>query len=66
MGPLSFCRVYKHDSMGVPKLRGTFLGVPIIRIIVRWVYIGFFWGTATCSKVFVQLRASGYASHYGL
>ena len=32
-----------------PKIRGTFLGVPIIRIIVFGVYIGvpLFWETTT-------------------
>ena len=31
-----------HDYMGVSKIRGTILGVPIIRAIVYW---GLYWGT---------------------
>ena len=31
-----------------PKIRGTFLGVPIIRIIVYW---GLYWGPLTFGKL---------------
>ena len=36
-------------TWGFPKIRGTLLGVPIIRTIVFWVYIGVpsFWETTT-------------------
>ena len=29
-----------QQTWGIPKIRGTILGVPIIRITVYWVYIG--------------------------
>ena len=31
------------EGLGFPKIMGTFLGVPIIRTIVFWVYIGVGW-----------------------
>ena len=37
------CRdVAGHTKWGFPKIRGTFLGVPIIRTIIYW---GLYWGT---------------------
>ena len=35
------------EGLRFPKIRGTLLGFPIIRIIVYWVYIGvpLFWET---------------------
>ena len=30
------------EGLGFPKIRGTFLGVPIIRTIVFW---GLYWGS---------------------
>ena len=33
-----WCKIY---TWGFPKIRGTILGVPIIRIIVFW---GLYWG----------------------
>ena len=37
--------LYKRNSTwGLPKIKGTFLGVPITRTIVFW---GLFWGSPT-------------------
>ena len=50
--PSSCARSTSVTCGGSPKLGGgTFLGVPIIRIIVFWVYIGvpLFWETAMLS-----------------
>ena len=35
---------------GFPKIRGTFLGVPIIRIIVYW---GLYWGPLIYGKYYI-------------
>ena len=32
--------LYRAWGLGFPKIRGTFLGVPIMRTVVFWVYIG--------------------------
>ena len=38
---------------GFPKIRGTFLGVPIIRIIVFW---GLYWGSLILGNYHVGSR----------
>ena len=47
--------------MGVPKIRGTLLGVPIIRIIVylglSWVPL--FWEATRCAYISIQIRVPG-------
>ena len=40
--------LYTTDMWGFPKSRGTFLGVPIIRIIVCW---GLHWGSPYLGKL---------------
>ena len=37
-----------------PKIRGTFLGVPIIRTIVFW---GLYWGPLSLGNYHVEFRA---------
>ena len=39
---------------GFPKIRDTFLGVPIIRTIV---YLGLYWGLLILGNYHVELRA---------
>ena len=39
--------------MGVPKIKGTVLGVPIIRIIVFW---GLYWGSPCFGKLPHELQ----------
>ena len=34
-----------------PKIKGTFLGVPILRIIIYW---GLYWGTLILGKYHVE------------
>ena len=38
-----------------PKIRGTFLGVPILRIIVYW---GLYWGTLILGKYHILLMGA--------
>ena len=40
-----------------PKIRGKFLGVPIIRTIVYW---GLFWGTPYFGKLRAGLKLTSY------
>ena len=40
--------VLLKDSWGIPKIRGTFLGVPIIRTLVFW---GLYWGPPYLGKL---------------
>ena len=56
-----------HDpNWGFPKIRGTLLGAPIIRIIVFWVYIGvpLFWETTnyTTALKLLELWYIGFCS----
>ena len=41
-------------GLGFPKIRGTFLGVPIIRTIVFW---GLYWGPLILGNYHVGLRS---------
>ena len=41
---------------GFPKIRGTFFGVPIIRIIVFW---GLYWGSPILGNYHLRFRDYG-------
>ena len=43
-----------------PKIRGTFLGVPILRIIVYW---GLYWGTLILGKYHLGHSGIGKKAH---
>ena len=44
---------------GFPKIRGTILGVPIIRIIVFW---GLYWGSPILGNYHLEVGRSGRLS----
>ena len=48
-----------YQTWGFPKIRGTFLGVPIIRIIIYW---GLFWGPL----ILVQILKMGMSQNEGM
>ena len=43
----------RDNIWGFPKIRGTFLGVPIIRTIVYW---GLYWGTLILGNYHIMQR----------
>ena len=43
------------DTWGFPKIRGTFLGVPIIRIIIFW---GLYWGPHILGNYHIHSHAA--------
>ena len=45
-------RLVQVNKWGFPKIRGTFLGVPIIRIIIFW---GLHWGPPVLGNYQVDL-----------
>ena len=47
---------------GFPKIRGTFLGAPIIRIIVYWVYIGVPLFTESTIYIYIYISQEIYRS----
>ena len=47
--------------MGFPKIRGTFLGLPIIRTIVYW---GLYWGTLILGNYHMRGGSTCYFSGY--
>ena len=49
-----------------PKLRGTFLGVPIIRTIVFWVYIGSPYFRKLPNKISQLKQGSGFVKETDL
>ena len=47
---------------GVPKIRGTFLGVPIIRIII---FLGLYWGPPILGSYhFTEIRLAAFLPKY--
>ena len=65
LGGGGISRFFGLVKRGFPKIRGTFLGVPIIRTIVYW---GLYWGTlilGNCHKDWVwDLKISGLGSGF--
>ena len=49
--PRSLHTSVRVSYVGFPKIRGTFLGVPILRIIVFW---GLYWGPLILGKYHVE------------
>ena len=46
-----------HESLGFPKLRGTFLGAPIIKTTVYW---GLYWGPLILGNYRLVVARGGY------
>ena len=49
---LAFVSTFSEKMWGFPKIRGTFLGIPIIRIIV---FGGLYWGSSILGNCHVIL-----------
>ena len=63
-GALPFCRVLglQEGYGGLPKIRASYLGVPIIRTLVFW---GLFWGPPILGNSHIE-PYQGYARLYCL
>ena len=48
-----------QELQGLPKIRGTFLGVPIIRTVV---FLGLYWGHPTLGNY--QYRVANWGSSF--